>query len=34
VVSLLLTPAYALGNVLLRVILPFHVGDGWNIFQS
>jgi Zn-dependent protease len=34
VVSLLLTPAFALRNVLLRVIYPFHVGDGWNIFQS
>jgi len=34
VVSLLLTPAFAIRNVLLRVILPFHVGDGWNIFQS
>jgi Zn-dependent protease len=34
VVSILLTPAYAIRNALLRVILPFHVGDGWNIFQS
>ena len=34
VVSFLLTPAYALRNALLRVILPFHVADGWNIFQS
>jgi Zn-dependent protease len=34
VVSVLLTPAYLLRNALLRVILPFHVGDGWNIFQS
>jgi Zn-dependent protease len=34
VVAILLTPAYAIRNVLLRVILPFHVGDGWNIFQS
>jgi len=33
VVSILLTPAFALRNALLRVILPFHVGDGWNIFQ-
>ena len=33
VVSILLTPAYAIRNALLRVILPFHVGDGWNIFQ-
>jgi Zn-dependent protease len=34
VVSLLLTPAYLIRNALLGVILPFHVGDGWNIFQS
>jgi Zn-dependent protease len=34
VVAVLLTPAYAIRNALLRVILPFHVGDGWNIFQS
>jgi len=34
VVALLLTPAYLIRNALLRVILPFHVGDGWNIFQS
>ena len=34
VVAILLTPAYAIRNALLRVILPFHVGDGWNIFQS
>lgn len=34
VVSILLTPAYAIRNALLLVILPFHVGDGWNIFQS
>lgn len=34
VVSVLLTPAYFIRNALLRVILPFHVGDGWNIFQS
>jgi Zn-dependent protease len=33
VVSVLLTPAYLIRNALLRVILPFHVGDGWNIFQ-
>jgi Zn-dependent protease len=33
VVAILLTPAYAIRNALLRVILPFHVGDGWNIFQ-
>jgi Zn-dependent protease len=34
VVSILLIPAYTIRNALLRVILPFHVGDGWNIFQS
>ncbi len=34
VVSILLTPAYAIRNALLLVILPFHVGEGWNIFQS
>jgi Zn-dependent protease len=34
VVAVLLTPAYMIRNALLRVILPFHVGDGWNIFQS
>lgn len=34
VVAVLLTPAYLIRNALLRVILPFHVGDGWNIFQS
>ncbi|HET6777996.1 MAG TPA: site-2 protease family protein [Gemmatimonadales bacterium] len=33
VVSLLLTPAYLIRNALLGVIFPFHVGDGWNIFQ-
>ena len=33
VVSLLLTPAYMIRNALLGVILPFHVADGWNIFQ-
>ena len=32
-VSLLLTPAFMIRNALLGVILPFHVGDGWNIFQ-
>lgn len=32
VVSILLIPAYTIRNALLRVILPFHVGDGWNIF--
>ena len=34
VVAVLLTPAYIIRNALLMVILPFHVGDGWNIFQS
>jgi Zn-dependent protease len=34
VVAVLLTPAYLIRNALLGVILPFHVGDGWNIFQS
>ncbi|MBA3445392.1 MAG: site-2 protease family protein [Gemmatimonadales bacterium] len=34
VVAVLLTPAFLIRNALLRVILPFHVGDGWNIFQS
>jgi Zn-dependent protease len=34
VTSLLLTPAFMIRNALLGVILPFHVGDGWNIFQS
>ena len=33
VVSLLLTPAYMIRNALLGVIVPFHVGEGWNIFQ-
>jgi hypothetical protein len=28
-----LTPAYMIRNALLGVIVPFHVGDGWNIFQ-
>ena len=34
VIGLLLTPAYKGMTVLLRLILPFSVGDGWNIFQS
>ena len=34
VVAVLLTPAYLIRNALLGVILPFHVADGWNIFQS
>jgi Zn-dependent protease len=33
VVSFLLTPAYHLRDLLLRLILPFRVGDGWNIFS-
>jgi Zn-dependent protease len=33
VIALLLTPAYKGMTVLLRLILPFSVGDGWNIFQ-
>jgi hypothetical protein len=33
-VAVLLTPAYMIRNALLGVILPFHVGDGWNIFRS
>lgn len=34
VVVVLLTPALFIQRTLLGVILPFHVGDGWNIFQS
>jgi Zn-dependent protease len=33
VISLLLTPAFKGMNFLLHLILPFSVGDGWNIFQ-
>jgi Zn-dependent protease len=33
VIGLLLTPAYKGMTVLLRLIIPFSVGDGWNIFQ-
>jgi len=33
-IAFLLTPAYKGMAVLLRLILPFSVGDGWNIFQS
>jgi Zn-dependent protease len=33
VISLLLTPAFKAMNFLLHLILPFSVGDGWNIFQ-
>jgi Zn-dependent protease len=32
-ISLLLTPAFKGMNFLLHLILPFSVGDGWNIFQ-
>jgi len=30
----LLTPAYVGMNYVLRLVLPFAVGNGWNIFQS
>jgi Zn-dependent protease len=30
----LLTPAYVGMNYVLRVVLPYAVGNGWNIFQS
>jgi Zn-dependent protease len=33
VISILLTPAFKGMNFLLHLILPFSVGDGWNIFQ-
>ena len=33
VVSILLTPAFKGMTFLLHLILPFSVGDGWNIFQ-
>jgi Zn-dependent protease len=33
VIGFLLTPAYEGMRLLLRVILPFSVGDGWNIFS-
>jgi Zn-dependent protease len=33
VISLLLTPALKGMTFLLHLILPFSVGDGWNIFQ-
>src|SRR6266508_665166 len=32
-VSFLLTPAYHLRDLLLQIILPFSIGDGWNIFS-
>ncbi|HEY9016491.1 MAG TPA: site-2 protease family protein [Gemmatimonadales bacterium] len=34
VITFLLTPAFKGMGYLLRIILPFSVGDGWNIFQS
>ena len=34
VMAFLLTPAYQGMMVLLQVIYPFRVGQGWNIFQS
>jgi Zn-dependent protease len=34
VMAFLLTPAYKGMVFLLNLILPFSVGDGWNIFQS
>lgn len=33
VMSFLLTPAYAGMELLLRLIYPFHVAEGWNIFS-
>ena len=33
VLSVLLAPAYAGMDFLLRMVLPFRVGDGWNIFS-
>jgi Zn-dependent protease len=34
VMAILLTPAYKGMTLLLQVIYPFRVGQGWNIFQS
>jgi Zn-dependent protease len=34
VISVLLTPAYVGMSFLLQLILPFRVGQAWNIFQS
>jgi Zn-dependent protease len=34
VMAFLLTPAYKGMMLLVQVIYPFRVGDGWNIFQS
>jgi Zn-dependent protease len=33
VMAVLLTPAFKGMSVLLHLIIPFSVGDGWNIFQ-
>lgn len=33
VISFLLTPAYEGMRLLLRLVLPYSVGDGWNIFS-
>ena len=33
VISFLLTPAYEGMRILLRLVLPYSVGDGWNIFS-
>jgi Zn-dependent protease len=33
VISILLTPAFKGMTFLLHLIIPFSVGDGWNIFQ-
>jgi len=32
-IGLWLTPAFGIRNLLLRLIVPFSVGDGWNIFS-
>jgi Zn-dependent protease len=34
VVGFLLTPAFVAQSYLLRLVLPFAVGDGWNLLQS
>jgi Zn-dependent protease len=34
VMIILLTPAFEGMRLLLHLILPFSIGDGWNIFQS
>ncbi len=33
-IGVLMTPAYLARNYLLMLVLPYAVGDGWNIFQS